>query len=82
MFHDRMFRDDEVAFVYVYDQPVEADALTLQAEEVSGVTWFDVEMLDRLMHPRDPGICVPQEGFALVKKWIRDQKRDNTIENK
>ena len=42
-FHGKMFRDEEIAFVYIYDHPVEIDRLTLQKEEVEEVQWFDLE---------------------------------------
>mgnify|MGYP000192190788 CR=1 FL=1 len=29
-----MFRDEEIAFVYIYKEPVNIDELTLQKEEV------------------------------------------------
>ena len=42
-FHGKIFRDEEIAFVYIYDHPVEIDHLTLQKEEVEEVQWFDLE---------------------------------------
>ena len=42
-FHGKMFRDEELAFVYIYDQPVDITELVLQKEEVEAVEWFDLE---------------------------------------
>ena len=42
-FHGKMFRDEELAFVYIYDQPVDITELILQKEEVEAVEWFDLE---------------------------------------
>ena len=42
-FYGKMFRDNEVAFVYMYTKPVDAKKLTLQKEEVESVEWFDME---------------------------------------
>ncbi len=42
-FHGKMFRDNEVAFVYVYEKPVDIGNLVLQKEEVDEVRWFDIE---------------------------------------
>jgi len=72
-FHGKIFRDNEVSFVYVYTEPVQEQDLKLQEEEVSAVQWFDVEDLDRALHPRDPLFCVPVEGFELVKRWLSSQ---------
>ena len=42
-FHGKMFRDEELAFVYIYDQPVDIADLVLQKEEVEAVEWFALE---------------------------------------
>ena len=39
-FYGKMFKDSEIAFVYVYTKPVNIDELTLQKEELDGVEWF------------------------------------------
>ena len=38
-----MFRDEEIAFVYIYREPVNTAELVLQTEEVEEVQWFDLE---------------------------------------
>ena len=43
-FHGKMFRDNEVAFVFVYQKPVDIADLTIQKEELDGVSWFDLEV--------------------------------------
>ena len=42
-FYGKMFKDSEIAFVYVYTKPVNIDELTLQKEEMDGVEWFNLE---------------------------------------
>ena len=42
-FHGKIFRDNEIAFVYIYQQPVDIETLVLQKEEVESVRWFDLE---------------------------------------
>ena len=70
-FRIKPFRDNEITFVYVYDKPVDIEALTLQAEEVESVRWFDVDYVKEMIGPpRDERFCVPQDGFGLVLKWI------------
>ena len=41
-FHGKMFRDEEIAFVYIYQEPVNTAELVLQTEEVEEVQWFDL----------------------------------------
>ena len=69
VFYGKPFRDNEVAFVYVYTGTVEISDLVLQREEVEEVAWFDAEYLESVLEPRDSRFCVPTEGFLLAKKW-------------
>ena len=74
-FYGKMFRDNEVAFVYMYTKPVDAAKLILQKEEVESVEWFDMEELDTaLQPPRDHRFCVPTEGFRIAKRWWESRK--------
>ena len=74
-FYGKMFRDNEVAFVYMYTKHVDAKKLTLQKEEVECVEWFDMEKLDiALQPPRDQRFCVPMEGFRIAKRWWESRR--------
>ena len=74
-FYGKMFRDNEVAFVYMYTKPVDAKKFILQKEEVESVEWFDMEELDTaLQPPRDHRFCVPTEGFRIAKRWWESRK--------
>lgn len=69
-FHGKMFRDNEVAFVYVYEKPVDETKLVLQTEEVEEVKWFNIdEVLEGCKH-RDGTFCVPMEGLETVMKYL------------
>lgn len=69
-FYGKLFRDNEVSFVYLYRKPVEETALTLQAEEVECVRWFDLDEVVRLRKANDPSICVPSAGLKLLHDYI------------
>lgn len=71
-FHGRLFRDNEFAFVYVYREPVDIDALTLQAEEVERVDWFDLEAAWAELKQRRDIYCVPSEGMAVLRTYLRN----------
>ena len=64
-FHGKMFRDEEIAFVYIYDHPVEIDRLTLQQEEVEEVQWFDLEETYQQCRQHRDKFCVPIFLFLL-----------------
>ncbi len=69
-FHGEMFRDNEYANVFVYDEEVDISSLILQEEEVERVDWFDISELKRGLETDDPRFCVPPGGFKAVMQYI------------
>ena len=76
-FMEKIFRDEEIAFVYIYDHPVEIDHLTLQKEEVEEVQWFDLEETYQQCSQHRDKFCVPLGGLQLVRQFIKSN--GNTI---
>ena len=76
-FHGKIFRDEEIAFVYIYDHPVEINHLTLQKEEVEEVQWFDLEETYQQCSQHRDKFCVPLGGLQLVRQFIKSN--NNTI---
>ena len=74
MFHGALFRDDEIAWVFVYDRPVKAEALQLQAEEVSAVEWFDVDELKKFVAAEDPRFCVTPQGLDVLTAYLSKEE--------
>ena len=53
-FRGKTFRDNEYTSVYLYREPVDADKLRLQVEEVERVDWFDLEQVwEEIEHSRE-----------------------------
>ena len=75
-FHGKMFRDEEIAFVYIYDHPVESDRLTLQKEEVEEVQWFDLEETYQQCRQHRDKFCVPLGGLQLVREFIKNNNNN------
>jgi 8-oxo-dGTP pyrophosphatase MutT (NUDIX family) len=69
-FHGKMFRDNEIAFVYVYDNPVDIDKLTLQTEEVERVNWFDLRETYEACLRHDERFCVAVDGLSLLISFL------------
>ena len=69
-FHGRLFRDNEVTWVYVYDVPVEIEALRLQESEVSEVRWFDLEAVWEEIHRSRERFCVPEGGLSVLRSYL------------
>ena len=70
VFHQSMFRDHEVASVYVYMKPVDASALVLQAEEVERADWFDLDELVHTIKNRRDVFCVPSETLNVLTSFL------------
>ena len=69
-FHGKMFRDEEIAFVYIYKESVNTDELVLQTEEVESVQWFDLEEVCEKCEKYRDIFCVPTGGLKVVRKYL------------
>lgn len=72
-FHGRVFRDNEVSQVYVYDQPVELSSLRLQAEEIEAADWFALDALRRCVAAGDARFCVPEAALGLLESHLNKE---------
>ena len=66
-----MFRDEEIAFVYIYQEPVNTAELVLQTEEVEEVQWFDLEEVYEQCGKRREIFCVPEGGLGVVRSYLK-----------
>ena len=73
-FHGKMFRDNEVARVYLYTRPVDAGRLTLQESEVDEVRWFDLEEVREEIRTDRSRFCMPSEGVELLWEYLKEQE--------
>lgn len=69
-FHDKLFKDNEVAFVYVYLEPVELDQVRIQKEELDCVEWFDLEEVHWECLKHNPKFCVPVKGLETARAYL------------
>ena len=69
-FRDRLFRDNEISNVYIYDGKVDAENLRLQTEEVSAVKWFGLKYVcgQKQIHNRQ--FCVPMTGLKVLMNYL------------
>ena len=73
-FHGRLFRDNELAHVFVYMEPVDIEQLTLQADEVERVDWFDLEATWAELPTRRDVYCVPTPGMEVLRKYLGNEE--------
>ncbi len=72
MFHGRLFYDNEIAFLYVYEKPVELKDLVLQEEEVTEAVWMDLEEVRSRIESGDPEICADIKSVRLLAEYIQE----------
>lgn len=75
-FHGKLFKDNEFAYVYCYDKPVDIAELVLQKEELDCVEWFDLEAVTAACAVHDPKFCVPGGGLAVITRYLRKRNED------
>lgn len=61
-----------MAFVYLYTEPVDINALTLQADEVESVKWFAIDEVYKACVNHSPEFCVPVDGLNLVRRYMEN----------
>ena len=73
-FHGRMYRDNEINSVYVYEEPVEIDDLILQESEVSEVRWFDLDEVWKENGTENSRFCVRADSLKMLKEYLQKEK--------
>ena len=71
-FHGEIFRDNEIAFLYVYEKQINKDSLKLQEEEVEDVQWFDLDYVIEEIEKSNPVFCVPTGSLEKLKECEAD----------
>lgn len=66
-FHGKVFRDNEVAYVYIYQEDVDIDQLHIQKEELDSVRWFGADSAYLAMMSHNPEFCIPVDGLNIVR---------------
>ena len=69
-FYGKMFKDSEIAFVYVYTGSVDIDKLTLQKEELDRVDWFNLEYVYEECKKHNQKFCAPIDGLEIARKYV------------
>ena len=71
-FHGALFRDNEIAWVFVCRRPVEISRLRLQREEVEEVRWFDAEAVAEEIRTSRERFCVPSASLRLLLRFLKE----------
>ena len=73
-FREKLFRDNEVTFVYVYQEPVDIASLTLQKSEVEEVQWFGLNEVYEEIRVSRARFCVPTSGLNVLIRYLENQE--------
>ena len=69
-FHNKLFKDNEIAFVYVYLGEIDIDDITVQEEELECVEWFDLEETYTECLAHNQKFCVPVKGLETARQYL------------
>lgn len=69
-FHGSMFKDNEIAFVFIYEQPIDISRLVIQKEELDAVEWFDLDDTYHQCLEHNQKFCVPIKGLETVRQYL------------
>lgn len=69
-FYGKLFRDNEISFVYIYREPVDSSSLRLQEEEVEAVEWFGLDWVYQECRNHNPKFCVPMGGMETLRSFL------------
>ncbi len=76
VFHDAIYRDNEITRVFVYKKMIDSEKLILQQSEVSGTKWFDLDEVIAEISRSRQRICAPVESLRLLKKFLMNTNID------
>ena len=70
-FYGKPFKNHEISHVYLYQEPVNIEDLTLQKEEVQEVCWLDFKECCKKVKDGDKKYCLFPEELLMIKKYLQ-----------
>ena len=74
VFYGRPFRDNELSAVYIYREPVDETALSLQESEVEAVRWMDYRECWRQVEEDTLPNCMYLDELKMVGDFLFGEK--------
>ena len=71
-FHGKLFKDNEIAFVYAYTKPVDINKLVYQIEEVETTEWFNLDYVIQECTKHNQKFCAPMDGLNLIRRYMQN----------
>ena len=76
-FYGRLFRDNELSTIYIYEEPVEIGNMTLQESEVSEVEWMDFGECRKKVSENTFEHCIYEDELDIVGKALGILRQEN-----
>ena len=73
IFHGKIFRNHELAAVYLYEEAVDETSLILQEEEVDSVRWFTLQECKEKAEVQDPDYCLFLTELEMIEAALTHQ---------
>lgn len=73
-FYGKPFRNDELAMIYLYANPVDVSALKLQVSEVESVLWQDLPECLSKVSAKDTQYCIWEDELIMLDKYLSEHK--------
>lgn len=73
-FYGRPWNNYEISAVYLYEEPVDIQKLTLQQEEIESVKWMDLDACLSDIRDEKPEYCIYADELEMVKEYVRRKK--------
>ncbi len=70
IYFNEFVKDNEFSAVYIYNDPVDADSLTLCSDEVSEVCWAEIDEMLSVIKSGGFLNCISLEELAMIKKAV------------
>lgn len=70
VFHDRLFRDNELSSVFLYKGKVSIEDLKLQASEVESVMWMDYKECQKVVCDGTLPNCIYADEFEMIGRYL------------
>ena len=73
-FHGRLFKDNEISFVFLYQGNADIDELNLQKNEIDEVRWFDLNKVWKEIQSGRERICVPLGSLEILRNYLNIER--------
>lgn len=78
-FHNKLFCDNEVAFVHIYDKVIDDTKLVIQKEELESVKWFPLEYVYQQCSNHNKEFCVPIKSLEIIRNYFNLDKTNKKL---